>query len=183
VRRRLGRAVGKRVDNVLLASSLRDVLFVCHGNIMRSAMAAALFREELRRSAIVDVTIHSAGLAATAGLSADSRARLIADGFGISLESHRATPVSRELVAGADIVLVMDWRNEAEMLARFPELSHKILMLGALAPNSFDDWPSIRDPFTRSDAEAELCFHRIQAAVVALASQVRASRSLVHDRD
>lgn len=115
--------------------------------------------------------VRSAGLAATAGLPADSRARHIAHRFGISLESHRATPVSRELVTSADVVLVMDWRNEAEMLARFPELSHKVVMLGALTRNDCDEWPSIGDPYLRSDAEAESCFCRIQVAVAALASR------------
>ena len=177
MRRQLVRLLQPRADRLVLPNGLREVLFICHGNIMRSALAAELLRVELRRNALEGVVVRSAGLAAVTNSPADPRARLIAQSFGMSLEDHRATPVSAELAARADLILVMDWRNDAEMVARFPALTPKLAMLGALAPRDFDEWPSISDPYARDASEAALCFHRIRVAVAALASQILAFRS------
>ena len=46
---------------VALPPRVESVLFVCHGNIMRSAAAAGFLREELRAAGITNVRVASAG--------------------------------------------------------------------------------------------------------------------------
>ncbi|MGH7620875.1 MAG: ATP-grasp domain-containing protein, partial [Gemmatimonadaceae bacterium] len=57
-----------------LPSPITSVLFVCHGNIMRSAAAAEFLRDELRDGGVTGVTVASAGTHARDGKPADPRA-------------------------------------------------------------------------------------------------------------
>jgi len=106
------------------------VLIVCTGNLCRSPMAAALLRARLARDeARWDWQVSSAGTWATDGLPASVHAVEEMAGRGIDLRAHRARNVTRELMAGADLILAMA-RNHAEALrAAFPVTRE--LMAGA----------------------------------------------------
>jgi Low molecular weight phosphotyrosine protein phosphatase len=71
-RLRLSDAFGVRAANQRqVPPSVRSFLFVCFGNIMRSAMAEFLMRQELSETGLEQpVRIVSAGLHATAGREA-----------------------------------------------------------------------------------------------------------------
>lgn len=83
------------------------VLFVCTGNTCRSPMAEALARRELARRGWAQVEVASAGVAAAAESRASPGALRAAARQGLDLGSHASRPLTRELVAGADLVLVM----------------------------------------------------------------------------
>src|SRR5689334_60368 len=108
------------------------VLFVCHGNIIRSAIAEALLRQHLARAGATAV-VRSAGLSATLDRPADPRAVDAARSLGVDLSGHRATPLNASLVDEADLIFIMDRLNEAEVLARFPGARGKLRRLGSLA--------------------------------------------------
>src|SRR5688572_16174906 len=61
-----------------LPAGVRFVLFVCHGNIIRSPMAAALLRKYLPEGDHPTVCIASAGLHANPEGRADPRALVVA---------------------------------------------------------------------------------------------------------
>ena len=65
------------------------VLYVCTANICRSPLAAGL----LRQAAVPGVQVASAGTRAVVGAP------------GCSVPSHRSSPLSREAIAWADLVL------------------------------------------------------------------------------
>src|SRR5665213_2641770 len=98
VKRRLARTVGA-TRAVSLPSPAASVIFVCHGNIMRSAAAAGFLRDELRAAGISNVKIGSAGTNAHDGRPADARAQDAARQLGLSLREHTATRLTKKLVA------------------------------------------------------------------------------------
>ncbi len=62
---------------------MKSVLFVCYGNIMRSAFAEACFREEQRKNPkLVSIRAASAGVRAMEGEQAESHARDLAKRMG-----------------------------------------------------------------------------------------------------
>jgi protein-tyrosine phosphatase len=125
----------------------RNVVFVCHGNILRSPFAAALFTR-LTRHASPTIAVSSAGLRALTGRSADPRGLDAAIAYDIDLSAHRSRPLTRHIVRDADAVVVMDFANEADFLARFPEFRHKLRLLGAFDPGAPRPSVEIVDPYT-----------------------------------
>jgi protein-tyrosine phosphatase len=110
--------VGARVDAVKLDKRPRSLLFVCHGNIMRSPFAAELTRARLG-AASKQFVIESGGTGAAGARPADPRAIIAAARYGISLEAHRSQMLTPELVERSELICVMDHRNEAEVASRF----------------------------------------------------------------
>ena len=108
----------------------QSVLFVCRGNILRSPMAAALYRRELASNGRGDEDVFSAGLIPPGGRPADPRGRRLAPSFGVSLEDHSSQVVTEDLVARADLIVAMDRDNEARLVARFPNAGRKLVLLG-----------------------------------------------------
>ncbi|HEX2293425.1 MAG TPA: hypothetical protein VHH55_08930 [Gaiellaceae bacterium] len=76
------------------------VLFVCTGNICRSPFAEAVARRE-------GLDAESAGLEAYAGAGPTGDAIAVARELGYDISSHRARPLSAEMVERADVVVGM----------------------------------------------------------------------------
>ena len=83
------------------------LLFVCTGNTCRSPMAAAIARRLVAERGLQGVEASSAGTGALDGAGASDGALLVAMEQGLDLAPHRSRALTRELVADADLVLVM----------------------------------------------------------------------------
>ena len=145
-----------------------NVVFVCHGNIIRSPLAAAAFaREATVRDRRVQVS--SAGLSAVAGKPADPRAADSAEERGLPLESHRARPLDAAQVAAADAIFIMDHLNLGRILARFPDAADRVFLLGGCQPDGGMALTEIHDPVSGSLADVEIAHDAVIAAVRLLA--------------
>jgi protein-tyrosine phosphatase len=150
---------------------VRRVVFVCHGNIIRSPLAEALCRREASAAGVA-LAAASAGLHAVPGRGADPRAADAAAALGVSLAAHSARLLSAEDVRLADLVLVMDYANDAEVAARFRWAWGKIRLLGSLAGAG----PVIPDPYAQDAAAVRAAAARIAEAVRALVRSVGGGR-------
>ena len=83
------------------------LLFVCTGNTCRSPLAEAIARRIVIERGLTDVDVASAGTSAWEGAPASDGALLVGIERGLDLSQHRAQPLSRDLVAAHDLVLVM----------------------------------------------------------------------------
>ncbi len=84
-----------------------NVLLVCTGNTCRSPMAEAILRKELEDAGASDVVVSSAGTGAWEVVPVSEGAYLVSLEAGLDLSSHVACLLSRESVAGADLILTM----------------------------------------------------------------------------
>lgn len=119
----------------------RQVLFLCYGNINRSALAHAHAQQHHRSE---QMSFHSAGFHAAEGRPADPLMVEAAAGVGVQLQpwsSRRVTPV---MVAQSDLILAMETAHLDRLLAEFPAARGKAYLLGALDPAAA---PEIPDPF------------------------------------
>jgi protein-tyrosine-phosphatase len=176
LRKRFARTMGKTKPRAA-SGTLRDIVFVCHGNIMRSPMAEALLKQLCSDHEGISIT--SAGLHALAGREADPRAIRLAPEFGISLADHRAKPLTAVLVAQADAIFAMDYLNEAELLARYPEASEKIFLLAAQACGNTSMF-EIPDPFNGDDDELRRCYDTVQKCIEDLAGLLKNGQAGFH---
>lgn len=148
-------------------SSVRSVLFVCHGNIIRSAMGEALLRKYLRAAEHpARIEVASAGLTDSPQERADARSRAIAPEFGVSLEDHRPRRLTAELIQQADLIVVMDCFNEARMLAWGPEAMRKVVYITAFGLRRRGAGnPELGDPNLGGMNEVRQCYLALDGMV------------------
>jgi len=128
----------------------KRILVVCTGNICRSPVAAAMLQHGL-----ADLEVTSAGLAAGQG-GAEPRLAALAKADGYDLSQHQARPVDRNLLANADLVLVMSTKQRKLIARTWPEVLGKTLLFGMWQIDKPVDDRNIPDPYQRSD---EVCQH------------------------
>jgi protein-tyrosine-phosphatase/predicted ATP-grasp superfamily ATP-dependent carboligase len=181
VRRRVGRALtawrlrryasretARLVERIGKANK---VLFVCHGNIARSAFASSYLQGRCRDNPKA-FQARCGGVHGPGGRPADPRVIAIARRWGIELSSHRSRRLDDELVAWADVILVMDTTNLRDVRRRFPTAADKTYLLGLLDSRSAREI-EILDPFGKDEATMEDTCSRIAVAIERLLLCVR----------
>jgi len=171
IRQAFGFRAGKANSNSAPPESVRSILFVCYGNLMRSPMAEAILKSLLGERGIDDVAVESAGVHAVPGREAHSFARAVSSEFGISLDAHRAQPTTPALIARADLILAMDLQNIAELQTLYPEAGPKIFLLSAYA-NGAGRNQAIPDPYQGNIETTRRCFSILQLCLQNLASEI-----------
>ncbi|KQR51959.1 hypothetical protein ASF88_10195 [Leifsonia sp. Leaf336] len=125
-----------------------SILFVCTGNICRSAMAERLLRFRLDRVGQVGVSVSSAGTRAVVGrpMSSQTRPRLRA--LGGDPEDFVATQLTEKRIASADLILGMAAEHTDRVLALEPRAFARtfLLMEFARAISGGNGSPGADDP-------------------------------------
>ncbi|MCE5333229.1 MAG: low molecular weight phosphotyrosine protein phosphatase [Desulfobacteraceae bacterium] len=107
----------------------KKILVVCEGNICRSPMTEYLIRND--PSALqAGIQVASAGLAALVDQPADSTAQELMMSRGIDLSAHRARQLTPKLLLAADLVLVMESRQQREIETLSPVSRGRVQTLG-----------------------------------------------------
>lgn len=138
---------------------VRRVVFICLGNICRSAFAEQVARR-------LDMEVASAGLSTHTGAASPDSALRAARRHGYDMDGHRATDLTDFEVRPGDLFLVMEVRQARELRRRLgPRIDVEVALLGLWCTTPM---PHLHDPFTLSDAYFDQCFGRVRQAVRAL---------------
>ena len=105
------------------------VLYVCTGNTCRSVLAEGYTKMFIRDHGFNRLTAVSCGTAASASYTVPPVVVKTLAKEGIDVAGHVSTPVSRELIDAADIILVMDNSHKEALLCRFLDARKKIHLL------------------------------------------------------
>jgi protein-tyrosine phosphatase len=140
---------------------VKRILFVCSGNLCRSFMAERTFRKFSRQANLQHVQAHSAGLLDLGGAGADPHAAAILREKGIDGSRHRSRTLSAEMVAGADLVLVMEEAQLDEVLRRHPTGEGKVRLLKSFSTQDGGAGLDIQDPYGLSPYHYRTCFAEI----------------------
>jgi protein-tyrosine phosphatase len=162
-RRIIGTALLKLYRSRTPALSVgQRLLFLCNGNVCRSALAAAQARVLLDGEvALVD----SAGLGDAGGRQPPHLALKVAAEMGLDLAHHTSLLVHADQIRRADCVFVMDRLTILRTWLRFPEARRKLFLLDA--PRE------IPDPYGHSERKFQEVFGQIRSSIQRLAERYR----------
>lgn len=121
----------------------KTLLFVCTGNTCRSPMAERLMAKLCKP--FPDWEFRSAGVFASAGAPASGMAVEALREKGISVEDHKARPLSPDMVREAEVVIAMTASHRDLVLQMVPEAAsktHTLHSFGSAKPNA-----DVLDPF------------------------------------
>ena len=152
---------------------IRQVLFVCTGNICRSPLAEAMLRRAVEERGL-DVSVGSAGTGAWEGAPASEGAYLVALEHGLDLSAHRARLLTRDLVEASDLVLTMARHHRA----RVDELggAGRVHVLGEYAGLAPAD-AEVGDPFGGLLELYRETFVQLEQLIAAVAERLAAEAS------
>lgn len=106
------------------------ILFVCTGNICRSAMAHHYMQKKVIEKGLEDkYLIESAGINAYTGDSATDSAKEVMKKYSVDMENHRATYIEEADVKSFDLILCMTNAHKRKLLNRYPNLQDKVFTL------------------------------------------------------
>ena len=124
---------------------MKKIMFVCTGNICRSAMAEYLLRDKLEKLSLQDkIKVYSSGISAYAGdIPTYEAVSVMKKLYNIDMTSHRATPSRYADVEGMDLILCMTRSHVSSLKLMYPNMSNKIFLLNDYVSNGTD----ISDPW------------------------------------
>ncbi len=107
--------------------NFKKILVVCAGNICRSPMGEAFFKEAL---ADKGYSIDSAGIVGLVNHPADDKAIKVMADIGIDMSEHRGKRLNDKLIAEFDLILVMTQRQVNEVTRQWPFSRGRVFRIG-----------------------------------------------------
>lgn len=160
----------------------KKVLFVCTGNIARSASAQYLAATRISPDA--EWVFDSAGTGAVVGSGVAPHIDYELDARGVQYGSHKAKQVTEKMIAESALVLVMEREHLRWLVHEWPQYRSKIHLLGQMArmqkgagrradpvafmqqhveePTKADE---IADPYRRGEAAAQKAVQEVENAL------------------
>jgi protein-tyrosine-phosphatase len=145
----------------------RHLLFICYGNINRSAVAQVIAEAHLPKT----VTVQSAGFHPEAGRPADPTMVAIARERGYDLSSVRSRVLDETMLNQADVVFVMEIEHLQRIKDGFPRGMNKIFLLGGGCHRQFRQI-EIPDPYGRDKNSYLNSFKMILESIQKLAVSI-----------
>lgn len=150
------------------------IMFVCTGNICRSPLAEAVFRDLVAQEGCDGhFEIDSSGTTAYhVGQSADDRMRAVAASHGVQIR-HRSKQFTAQDLDDYDLLLAMDRSNLREMrsIARRPEQLEKIRLFREFDPEG-GAGAEVPDPYYGGRSGFETVYEMVDRTGRALLSSL-----------
>lgn len=147
-------------------AELSHVVFICKGNICRSAYAEYYLKAKCSASSTV---IESCGLDVDQGNFSPPFAIKAAAEYDLFMERHRSKGLAECDLQHSDLIVLMEYQQLLRFNMLYPQLSGKTVLLREFSP-----WPdhlfcNIYDPFGQRFEEFQKCFRLMAKALNQLA--------------
>lgn len=125
-----------------------DIMFVCTGNICRSAMAECILKDKILKKGYMNtIRVCSSGVSAYTGdIPTDEAISVMEEEYNLDLTTHRATNIEDSDIMHMDLILAMTVRHKFFLISMYPQLKDKIFTLREYVGASENDM-NIDDPY------------------------------------
>ncbi len=142
------------------------IMFVCTGNICRSAMAHWLMEKKLKDNNIKNVEIYSCGIFASDGDMATYNACDVMEEYEVDLTKHRATNIKKSNIEEMDLILCATTSHKNTILYEYPNLKNKVFtMKEYVQANEEKEDLDIKDPWGYDVETYRFCAIEIDACL------------------
>lgn len=136
------------------------IMFICTGNICRSAMAHKLLQEKAKENN-KNINVYSCGLFAENGDYPTNQAIKVMREKGIDLSLHRATNIRNSNIEDMDIILCATVAHKNHVINMYPELKEKVYTIKEYVGYDKSNL-DINDPWGFSEQVYERCLKEIE---------------------
>lgn len=142
------------------------IMFICTGNICRSAMAHVML-EKRAKEENKNIEVYSCGVFAQNGDRSTNEAIEVMKEYGINLENHRATNIRNSDIEQMDIILCATTAHKNNVINMYPNLEENIFTMKEYVEYPKNDL-DIKDPwgfdintYRRCAKEIEDCIEKM----------------------
>lgn len=149
------------------------IMFICTGNICRSAMAEGMMKK-LAKDNNLDLDICSCGIYAEDGDYATYNAVEAARYYDANIEGHRATNIRKSKIKEMDIILCATESHKQSVLYMYPELKEKVFTMkeyAELDKNGQD--MDIKDPWGYDMNVYQNCAEEIEKCLIKIIEKIQ----------
>lgn len=126
------------------------IMFICTGNICRSAMAEWLLKKKVKDLRLDNIEVCSCGVyAETNDVSTWEAKRVMKDEYDVDLNNHRATNIRKSNIKKMDLILCATNSHKIAVLDLYPELEEKVYTMKEYVGynREYHDKMNIKDPW------------------------------------
>ena len=141
------------------------IMFICTGNICRSAMAHRMLEKRAKEEK-KNIEVYSCGVYAINGDVPTYEGIEVMKEYGIDLSKHRATNIRNSGIEDMDVILCATNSHKNNVIAMYPKLKEKVFTMKEYA--GYKEGLDIKDPwgygietYRMCASEIENCINRI----------------------
>lgn len=123
-----------------------NVMFICTGNICRSAMAEGYMKKIVQEKGL-NINVCSSGIYGEEGMGASYLAKEAMEEYGVNLDNHIARITSKTDIENMDLILCATMGHKRILLQMYPDLSNKIYTMKEYAYGEKELDKDISDPW------------------------------------
>lgn len=152
------------------------IMFICTGNICRSAMAEKLLKKKLKDNEIKNVEVYSCGVYAYDGEVSTWEAKTVMmDEYAIDMSDHRATNIRNSKIKDMDLVLCATQKHKRDVFEMYPRLEGKVFTMKEYVnyDRKFHDKIDIKDPWGYDIETYRSCVAEIDECLELLIQKIK----------
>lgn len=152
------------------------IMFICTGNICRSAMAQWLLKYKIEERKMNDIEAYSCGIYAEDGDTPTWEAkRVMMDEYSIDMSKHRATNIVNSNIEEMDLILCATLRHKRDVLRVYPDLEGKVFTMKEYVgyDRQYHDKFDIRDPWGYDIETYRACVAEIDECLELLLDKIQ----------
>ena len=125
------------------------IMFICTGNICRSAMAHVMLEDKIKKNNINDIEVYSCGIYAENGDLSTYNAIEVMQEYEINIKNHKATNIMNSNIKEMDLILCATNSHKIAVLDLYPELESKVYTIKEYVnyDREYHDKINIKDPW------------------------------------
>lgn len=137
---------------------VKHVVFICTGNICRSAFAEFALKSMVKDR---DLVVESCGINVQIFVKSPIEAIEAASRLNVELSSHISKSLASCDLVNADMLVAMDYSHYKHILKQYPEYAHKLVMMRSYALLAKNFFCNIPDPLNMDRYEYDKCYKLI----------------------